>query len=87
MSGAARTCPDLPDLVGFDPEVNYDAQCRLIRPEPETTDSGGSGTTSRSPVPASNPDTVVTTNPRPPAGYERVWTDGRLNPHRGLPGA
>ncbi|GGL66732.1 hypothetical protein [Wenxinia marina] len=36
------------------------------------------------PVPASNP--VVAPFPtRPVPGYERVWDDGRINPHRGLP--
>ena len=36
-------------------------------------------------VPASNP--VVTRREviQPPSGYERVWGDGRLNAHRGLP--
>ncbi|SEV96847.1 Sporulation related domain-containing protein [Cognatiyoonia koreensis] len=39
----------------------------------------------QTPVPASNP--VVTRREviRPPAGYVRVWGDGRLNAHRGLP--
>ncbi len=36
------------------------------------------------PVPASNPrhDRTI---PNPPAGYQRVWEDGRINPNRGLP--
>ena len=38
-------------------------------------------------VPASNPapETVRNERIRPPAGYKKVWTDGRINPHRGLP--
>lgn len=37
-------------------------------------------------VPASNPaPSVARAQPiRPPAGYTRVWDDGRINPHRGL---
>ena len=38
------------------------------------------------PVPASNPaPAAVRAQPiRPPAGYTRVWEDGRINPNRGL---
>ena len=38
------------------------------------------------PVPASNPSPASVAGERitPPAGYERVWTDGRINPQRGL---
>ena len=36
-------------------------------------------------VPASNPVGSVARDVRPPAGYERVWDDGRVNPARGLP--
>ena len=44
------------------------------------------GPFSRTPVPASNPAPATVANEviRPPAGYRRVWTDGRINPHRGL---
>lgn len=40
-------------------------------------------------IPASNPDPAVVANQviRPPAGYRLIWTDGRINPHRGLPEA
>lgn len=36
------------------------------------------------PVPASNPSYVREPDPQPPHGFEHVWTDGRLNPYRGL---
>ncbi len=36
------------------------------------------------PIPASNPVAPPRVDPPPPRGYVRVWTDGRLNPHRGL---
>ncbi len=35
------------------------------------------------PVPASNPTNVRNLTPSPPSGYERVWSDGRLNVNRG----
>jgi hypothetical protein len=38
----------------------------------------------REAIPASNP-VGLDPDPGPPPGYVRVWTDGRLNPHRGLP--
>ena len=39
-------------------------------------------------IPASNPvGLAMTSLPRPPAGYERVWDDGRINPQRGLASA
>ncbi len=40
----------------------------------------------RKEVPASNPDpaSVAGEHIAPPPGYERVWKDGRINPHRGL---
>ena len=38
-------------------------------------------------IPASNPAFVRTIDPEPPAGYERVWNDGRLNPQRGIVGS
>ncbi len=36
------------------------------------------------PAPVSNPALVRDINPEPPAGYQRVWEDGRLNPQRGI---
>lgn len=36
-------------------------------------------------IPASNPTSSVRNVPNPPAGYRRVWSDGRLNTQRGLP--
>ena len=36
-------------------------------------------------VPVSNPTTALHEAIQRPAGYENVWSDGRLNPHRGLP--
>lgn len=38
------------------------------------------------PVPASNPDPARVAGEviKPPRGYEAVWTDGRINPQRGL---
>lgn len=37
-------------------------------------------------VPASNPQgAVAEVIPEPPAGYERTWADGRVNPQRGIP--
>ena len=38
-------------------------------------------------IPASNPTTSVRNVPNPPAGYRRVWNDGRLNTQRGIPAA
>lgn len=38
-------------------------------------------------IPASNPTTSVRNVPNPPAGYRRVWSDGRLNTQRGIPSA
>ena len=40
----------------------------------------------KTPVPASNPDpaTVAGESLAPPPGYRAVWTDGRINPQRGL---
>ncbi len=37
-------------------------------------------------IPASNPAPASVAGEviRPPAGYERVWKDGRINPHRGV---
>ena len=35
-------------------------------------------------IPASNPGAVSVTPPAPPSGYDRIWTDGRINPQRGL---
>ncbi len=37
-----------------------------------------------SPVPASNPIAPLVQHIRPPAGYERVWDDGRINLNRGV---
>ncbi|MGR3484942.1 MAG: hypothetical protein ACU0BF_06315 [Paracoccaceae bacterium] len=36
------------------------------------------------PIPASNPIVPANEVIHPPHGFERVWEDGRLNPHRGL---
>lgn len=57
----------------------------------QTAETRGAAATAlfqrETPVPASNP--VVTRREviRPPSGYQRVWGDGRLNAHRGLPAA
>ncbi len=44
-----------------------------------------SETLSPSPIPASNPVAPLVQHVRPPAGYERVWEDGRINLNRGVP--
>lgn len=44
--------------------------------------------TGQQPAPYSNPTrSFAATAPTPPSGYDRVWSDGRLNPNRGLPSA
>ena len=52
---------------------------------PVAATSGGVFAATRG-VPLSNPDpaTVAGEVIRPPRGYVRVWTDGRINPARGL---
>ena len=66
-----------------------------VRCGPQTASPSGTEFTRRAtaqlpfaapPVPASNPApaAVRTQQIRPPAGYTRVWNDGRINPNRGL---
>lgn len=66
-----------------------------VRCGPQTASPSGTEFTRRAtaqlpfvspPVPASNPaPSAVRAQPiRPPAGYTRVWDDGRINPHRGV---
>lgn len=69
-------------------------QAPVVQPAPQPTTthtrtlafSNPLAVFSKTEVPASNPAPAAVAGERiaPPPGYKRVWSDGRINPHRGL---
>jgi hypothetical protein len=59
-------------------------QARLAEERARASGAAAPGTLSRNTWPVSNP-VGAATPATPVAGYEAVWTDGRINPARGLP--
>lgn len=92
---SSTVCEGIPNMRG---DGRYVVRCGPQSEKPYTEVSSASGTTqgrvstSSAPllggtpeVPASNPPiSTRAAAPNPPAGYERVWKDGRINPQRGL---
>lgn len=85
----ASACPEIPAAPG------QTVRCGPQTDRPWTLEgSDGKRTSARTnalglkpaPVPASNPVvTAATPAPRTLTSYQRVWGDGRLNAHRGVP--
>lgn len=65
--------------VGTNPTVSSSTPQRIAAPAPKVPFVSPE-------VPASNPAPSAVANEviRPPAGFRQVWTDGRINPNRGL---
>lgn len=66
--------------------VTSAAAIRSLGPQPPRRVANPFANVTRRAVPASNPApaAVAAQVVTPPAGFERVWSDGRINPQRGL---
>lgn len=94
VAAAVSSCEGIPNMRG---DGRYVVRCGPQTQKPYTEVSSDLVTRSRVstssvpllggevPIPASNPSiSTRAAAPTPPAGYERVWTDGRINPQRGI---
>ncbi|MEY1556503.1 SPOR domain-containing protein [Yoonia sp. R2331] len=90
IAASTGLCPGKPHLNG-DPALPMRCGPQVEKPYTEVSPGGGTATVSTSgffglgapTVPASNPIASRQAAPQVPAGYEQVWTDGRINPQRG----